>query len=220
MSETSHNNDARWPLATAWGLAGLVSLLAIVSWGQKFGWQLWPLSPYLLFPVLGVLAFSLMWVHYVIGAICDLCGASEATLKSYFRITGYLVLALLFLHPGLLIYQRFRDGFGLPPESYVSYVAPGLGWVALLGSVSLLIFLAFELHRFFGEKSWWQYVVDASDVAMLGILYHGLRLGNFYGWFRVLWLFYGVVFIAIVIRKYWFRFQATKRPASSGPFCM
>jgi hypothetical protein len=133
-------------------------------------------------------------------------------LASYFRITGYIVLVLICLHPGLLIYQRFRDGFGLPPHSYESYVAPGLGWVTLLGTTSLLVFLAFELRRFYGKRPWWRFVADASDVAMLAILYHGLRLGSQlqHGWYRGVWLFYAVMLIAALVYKYATRYQASR----------
>lgn len=213
MSESSQTSADRLVQYGAWGLAGLVSLLAILSWGQDYGWKLTPFSPYVFFPVLGTLAFSLMWSHYVTGTIREFAGVPTERLASYFRVTGYAVLVLICLHPGLLIYQRFRDGYGLPPSSYLSYVAPGLGWVAMLGAVSLLIFLAFELHRFFGNRSWWKYVVDASDFAMLAIFYHGLRLGQLHGWFQIIWWLYGIVLIGVLARKYWLRFSQTKKPA-------
>lgn len=191
----------------AWLLSGLVTTLSIVVWGQNYDWQLSQVSSYQFFPVLGLLAFSLMWAHYVAGAAREMLGVDKQVLRPWLRYTGYAVLICLFLHPGLLIYQLFRDGAGLPPGSYVQYVGPGLGWVAMLGSVSLLVFLAFEFHRVFGQKSWWHWVADASDVAMLAILYHGLRLGSDLqqGWFTVVWWLYGIVFIAILIRKYTLR---------------
>jgi hypothetical protein len=130
-------------------------------------------------------------------------------LADYFRITGWLVLGLICLHPGLLIYQRFRDGHGLPPGSYESYVAPGLGWVTLLGTASLLVFLAFEFHRRYGERRWWRYVQDASDLAMLAIIYHGLRLGSqLHGWFYYVWWFYAVTLVLVLIRKYVLRLRS------------
>ena len=49
----------------AWSLSVAVSLAAIFAWGQDFGWNLWPFSAYMVFPLLGLLAFSLMWSHYV-----------------------------------------------------------------------------------------------------------------------------------------------------------
>jgi hypothetical protein len=193
--------------AAAWLLGIVVSTLAVVAWRQSYGSHL-PLNAYLLFPLLGLLAFSLMWTHYVVGTFRELCHIHGPVTRTYYKVTGYTVLVLLCLHPGLLIYQRYRDGYGLPPHSYESYVAPGLGWITVLGSASLLVFLAFELHRFFGRRPWWRHVQDASDLAMLAVLYHGLRLGDQLqqGWFQTVWYFYGLSFIVILIRKYYLRF--------------
>lgn len=188
----------------AWGLAGLVSLLAIIAWGVNYEWDVWPINAYNLFPLLGLLAFSLMWCHYVSGALREILGLPPGVLRPYFRSTSYVVLVLLCLHPGLLIYQLFRDGAGLPPGSYMSYVAPGLSWVTLLGTVSLLVFLAFEFYRKYGDRPWFRYVRDASDLAMLAIVYHGFRLGGDLqqGWYHYVWWFYAITLSLVLIRKY------------------
>jgi hypothetical protein len=187
----------------AWSLSALVSALAIITWGGDNGWLLGHLSTYQLFPVLGLVAFSLMWTHYVVGAIRELADVPRGALRQFYQYTGYLVLVLICLHPGLLIYQRFRDGYGLPPGSYEHYVAPGLGWITLLGTVSLLVFLSFELRRFFYQRSWWHFIPEVGDFAMLAIVYHGLRLGSqLHGWYRSVWWFYAVVLMIILIRSY------------------
>ncbi|HET6924559.1 MAG TPA: DUF2127 domain-containing protein [Candidatus Saccharimonadales bacterium] len=188
-----------------WTIAVIVSALAFYVWGSSLEWRFAGLSPYQLFPLFGLLAFSLMWGHYVVGMLCRLF-LDRGKLDDYFRLTGYAVLVLILLHPGILVYQRFRDGFGLPPHSYETYVAPGLAWVTLLGTVSLLIFLAFELHRWFKDASWWKYVAAAGDLAMLAVFYHGLELGTHthVQWFRVVWYFYGVTLVGCLLYKYWF----------------
>lgn len=188
----------------AWLIVGLASLLAILVWGHDYGWRLTPFSPYQVFPLLGLLAFSIMWSHYINGALREMLGLKQSVLSTYYRSTSYVVLALICLHPGLLIYQRFRDGYGTPPHSYESYVAPGLGWITILGSASLLVFLAFEFRRVFGKKPWWHFVADASDFAMLAIVYHGLKLGGDLqqGWFRYAWYFYGITLVIVLVRKY------------------
>ncbi len=187
-----------------WTLTAIVSILAIYVWGHSFGWNLRAINAYQFFPLLGLLGFSIMWSHYMVGSIKDKF-LKNLVLDEYFRYTGYAVLAVIVLHPGILIYQRFRDGYGLPPGSYESYVAPGMGWITLLGTVSLLAFLAFEFHRKFGERSWWKYVISAGDAAMLAIFYHGLRLGSQLqgGWFRYVWYFYGLTLLIVIGKKYY-----------------
>jgi hypothetical protein len=192
-------------IAAAWGLSLTVSIIAVAAWGQDYDWQVIPVNAYQLFPLLGILAFSLMWAHYVVAVARELLGVDAKSLGSYFQYTGYGVLVLICLHPGLLILQRFRDGYGLPPGSYESYVAPGLGWITLLCTVSLFVFIAYEFHRKFGKRSWWHYVQEAGDIAMLAIFYHGLRLGGQLSsgsWFRTVWIFYGLVLIAVLLRSY------------------
>jgi hypothetical protein len=188
----------------AWSLSIISCLLAILAWGGNYNWKLLPLSAYTVFPLLGMLAFSLMWAHYVAGAVRELAGLDRLVLKRYFSITSAVVLGLILLHPGLLIWQRWRDGYGLPPGSATSYVAPGLGWVVVLGMISFFIFLAFEFHRLFGDRKWFQYVKDASDVAMLAILYHGWKLAVEFQpvWYRYVWIFYAIFLIAVLVRKY------------------
>lgn len=196
-------DKARLFQIAAWSLSVLVTVLAVVVWGQSFNWHL-SFDAYLVFPVLGLTAYSIMWSHYIAGTVRQLLGLDAKVLKDYYRWTGFAVLALICLHPGLLIYQRFRDGFGLPPHSYETYVAPGLGWVTLLGTASLLVFLAYEFHRKYGKRDWWHFVTEAGDLAMLAIFYHGLRLGLQlqHGWFRYVWWFYGITLVAVLIRSY------------------
>ncbi len=205
-------------LIGSWLLCALVCLLAILAWGMDYNWSVLPLNAYVLFPVLGLLAFSMMWTHYIIGTAREVAGIDESATKSYYHYTGWAVLILICLHPGLLIYQLFADGAGLPPLSYERYVGPGLGWITLLGSASLLVFLAFELHRYFDKKSWWHYVVDASDFAMLAIVYHGLRLGSSLqtGWYRYIWWFYALTLSAVLVRKYSMRLKAKPKANPTG----
>ncbi len=205
LSETREavRDTAFWCQTFAWSLAVIVLTLALIDWGQYFQWKVFPINNYVLFPLFGLLAFSLMWSHYVSAEVRKLAGLEPAVLKRYFEATSLLVVALICLHPGLLIYQRFRDGFGLPPHSYETYVAPGLGWVTLLGTVCLGIFLAYELRRKYGQRPWWHYMQALTDIAMLAIFYHALRLGQqVTGWYRVLWWFYGLTLAAILIHTY------------------
>jgi general stress protein CsbA len=194
-------------LALAWSISLSSTAIAILVWGNASNWQL-SFKAYLL----GLLAFSLMWSHYVAGFIRTSMGVHKSVLSGYFENTSLVVLALLFLHPGILILQRFRDGYGLPPHSTESYVAPGLGWVVILGTVAWFVFIAFEFRRKFGNRSWWKYVPMAGDVAMLAIVYHGLRIGDHLqtGWYRGLWVLYGIILVLILGNNYYRKYSQPK----------
>lgn len=185
--------------------------LAFVAWSQDNGWQLLGLPTYQLFPIFGLLAFSIMWSQYVIAAVKDYLGLSNA-IKRYFEVTSWFVLFAILLHPGLLVAQRYHDGYGLPPGSYESYVAPMQRWIVILGLASWLMFLAYEFKYFFGEKPWWKYIVLLNDVAIVAIFYHGLRLGQDIGhhWFRIIWYLYGIVLVSVLIYKYVHKFKLYK----------
>lgn len=188
--------------AYAYSLFAVVVGLGFIAWGQGFDWQFADISAYDLFPLFGILAFSIMWSHYVISAKALYLHVPSSAIKDYFRYTGFVVLASLLLHPGILIWQLWRDGFGLPPNSYLeNYVAVGSKWAVMLGMFALIMFLSYELHRKFSERKWWKYVSYASDIAMIFIFFHALELGPELqeGWFRIVWFFYGASYLISVI---------------------
>ena len=188
----------------SWGLAVIVLALALGVWAHNrlaFG----GLTTYKLFPILGLSAFSLMWTHYIVGALRRILKQDKKVVKLYSSVTGAVVLALILFHPGLLWYQLWRDGLGLPPKSYLhAYPSTGMHIALMLGSISLLIFLAFELKHHFEKKSWWKLVDYAQIAAMFFIFYHALTLGQevAHGWFRVVWYFYGLSLLAAVVYNY------------------
>ncbi len=175
-------------------LVSAVCALAFVAWASTLHWRFSAVSAYALFPLLGLIAFSILWSQYVLLVLLKLSSVKSKSLSTYFTVTGWLFLAAIFLHPSILIWQLWRDGFGLPPESYLRhYVAPGLEWAALLGTVSFLTFVAYESRRWLKDRSWWKWVAYASDVAALAIFIHSFKLGTTVqtGWFHYLWIFYG-----------------------------
>lgn len=197
-------SDRKLQLA-AWSLSLVASTVAFIAWGEGIRWRIGGVSTYKLFPLFGLLAFSIMWSHYIMGAVRRYMGASKEVLKDFFEITSMIVLLCILLHPGLLVWQLWRDGLGLPPLSYLNnYVANSARWAALLGSLSLIVFLSFELRRWFNKKKWWRYIEYASDVGMGLIFIHAFRLGGqlHSGWFRVVWWVYGISLVAALATIY------------------
>jgi hypothetical protein len=192
-------------VVAAWSLSALVAILAFIAWGASYQWRPANINAYTLFPLLGLVAFSVMWSHYIASVARQILTIPSHVLRKYFNVTSFIVLILICAHPGILIYQRYRDGFGLPPGSYHSYVAPGLGWITTLGSVCLLVFIAYEFRRKFKKNSWWRYTQYLVDAAMIGILYHSLKLGNQLqsGWLQKVWYFYGVSLVGCLIYQYY-----------------
>ena len=167
------------------------------------------LGIYELFPLLGMLAWLLMWMHYVGGSVKRYFGLSKDTkiLKRYFDVTSAIVLALILLHPGLLYVGLFKDGLGLPPISaFLVYYQLTARVALVLGSISLTVFLLFELRRWFREKSWWRYIEWANVIAMFLIFVHAVLIGGelYPGWFTALWVIFGLLLVLSITYNWLF----------------
>ena len=206
-------NKAKQLQIISWGLVVVVVAMAVaVWWSERMNGG--KLTVYSFFPLLGIAAFSIMWTHYISGSVRRKLGIEAKENKMYLTYSSLVVLALILLHPGLLIYQLNRDGFGLPPKSYLTvYAEPAMKLAIGFGTISLLIFLAFEFKKKFEKKSWWKFVEYAQLVAMGLIFYHGLTLGRELSvpWYRAVWFFYGISFVAAVAYNYWYDSSVKKR---------
>lgn len=201
----------------AWGSSAIATILAVIAWGQSFAWDFSALNTYLLFPVLGLIAFSLMWSHYLTAALRQYYKLGKEVTKSYFEVTSALVLGAILLHPGLLAYQSWRDGSGLPPGSSLNYLPNSKDFYILIAMFSLFVFLAYELRRWYQDKSWWKYVQYLSDVAIILIYIHGLNVGSQLqaGWFQIVWYLYGVTLAAALGFMYYQKLAA--KPPKKQP---
>lgn len=151
----------------AWALSALTSLVVIIAWGQARTWQLGSLDALSVFPLLGLLALSLLWSQYMVRVVRHRAGVDKTVLKKYFEITSSLVMIAILLHPGLLIVGLLQLGAGL--------AAPLATWGAILGALALLILLFHDLYGKFQMASWWKYVEIAADLAMLAIVVHSFK---------------------------------------------
>ncbi len=185
-------------LAIEWILGGLAVALPVLAWlGTR---TLNDITVYDIFPPLGLVAFGLMWTHFVMGALRRYSSYDKKRHGLYMPVSMGLVLGLIILHPGLLWLQLFKDGFGLPPGSYLTAYKTQQLYV-LLGSLGLAIFLSFELKRWFARKAWWKYVELLQIVGMAAIFIHALELGREVrsSWFMAVWWVYGITLAAAII---------------------
>jgi hypothetical protein len=203
------NLSVRQVQTAAWGTSAIVTLVAFFAWGQLYNWKI--SSLYQLFPLLGLWAFSLMWSHYIAAVIRQMSGQPREVLKDYFEFTSGAVLVLILLHPGILAYQLWQKGQGLPPASYYGYIGKGLKVFITIAALALVFFLLFELRRWLGQKKWWPLIGHLSDLGMILIFVHSLKLGSHLreGWFKYVWYFYGVTFIGALLYMYTTKYKAS-----------
>lgn len=185
-----------------WAMLIITITLGIIAWGQTVQWQIASLTPYQWFPLFGILAWLIMWTHYGSGYF-RVKNPSLKKPKYYAGLTGWMVLAFILLHPGILAFQQYRNDQGIPPESFINYVGEGLEIAVMAGSISLIIFLSFEVYDRMRTNTWVKKHALALSViqslAMTLIFVHGLRLGTSLGdgWFRIVWIAYGALLIPI-----------------------
>lgn len=183
-----------------WGILALSVFLSFLVWSANLDWDFGSVSIYGFFPLLGILAWMTMWTHYVTGAV-RIRNPKLVKSNYYSQLTGYLVLACLLLHPGLLAYAQNKNGEGLPPASFFAYTGDGLKLAVMFGSISLLIFLSFEVFDRLKDrkaiKKYWWLISLSQSLAMILIFVHGLRLGSNLqtNWFTIVWVAYGLLLI-------------------------
>lgn len=164
--------------------------------------------------LLGLYAFGLMWVHYVVDAF----NLEESTSRSYkfgYRLSRIMVLIAIIAHPLLINAYLFSLGYGLPPVSYETFLG-GAAWAVLLGWAALAAFIAFEFKS--KLKRFSRVIFHANAVAMFLVLIHGFLVGMvaLSGWFVWVWWLYTAVFtIAIGVRYHaWYGTNTARRTMS------
>ena len=173
------------------------------------------ITTYSLFPLLGLIAFGLMWAHYVSDALRRWYRVPKDALQSYFQLTSAIVLVCILLHPGLLQLQLYIDGLGPPPFSFFTIYPSLLERVAIIaGVIALICFLAFEFRRLYIDRPWWRFVQWANIGAMLLILWHGFILGGELSsdWFRIVWIGYAITFVLSAVYSHYDKQRSQHEP--------
>ncbi len=206
--------------ALTWGSLVLSLALVFTAWGSGLAWDTSVLSGYTLFPLLGMAAWVTMANHYYMGSLRILNPQLKKP-RSYGRVTGYAVLGFILLHPGILIAELWKSGYGLPPNSYLEYVGEGLRGSVLLGTFAFVLFLSFEAfmrlrHVPIITRHW--FIVSLSQcIAMTLIFFHSLQIGSNLqtGWLPYVWKAFGLLLLPcffLVLRADW----RTKQPTSKA----
>jgi hypothetical protein len=191
-----------------WAVGVTAVTLPYIAWSSAGGTIS---SPYSVFPLLGVWAWTLMWTHYMYGTLSLVSGKFKRS-KVYKSTSAYLVLAFILLHPGLLIYRLYEDTGMRPPESYISYVGEQNQLFIFFGTISLVTFLSYEIFKRIRAvaivKRMWFWISISQAIAMILIFIHGLKLGShlYGGWFQAYWVLLGCLLIpcfAVILRYDW-----------------
>lgn len=187
---------------TPWLLFLVVVLLGCGAYFSDQNWEIGAVfsSGLSIFPLLGIIAWSVMWTHFVYGALRIKYKLPKN--KIYSVSSGWLVLILILLHPGLLLLENYRSAQLLPPKSILIYTGESLLWAVLIAELALLIFLSYEVFNRIRDKAIikknWFWISLSQMLAMTLIFVHSLALGQNLkeGWFRYYWI---LMFVILVV---------------------
>ncbi len=183
-----------------WLFLLVVTLLPLLVWASNLGWRLKSVTTLTLFPFLGLWAWSIMWTHYAYGSLRIVYPELQKN-KIYSKITGYLVLGLILLHPGIVALSQWKFQHKLPPGSYYGYVDSSMKLFIVFGAIALLTLLSFDVferlkHKAIVQRNW-HWVSFSQMLAMLLIFVHSLELGQTFSssWFEFYWVALGALLI-------------------------
>lgn len=171
----------------------------------------------LLFPLVGLYAFTLVWAQLLLGAGMSLWRRVFSWIEPFHRAQGAFVLLLAVLHPTMIAY-----GYGL--ELYLSrqYVAPELLPYLYLGYFQLLLLFCTVgtaiLMKWKRLKHLWLYVHVANYAVFISAWLHGWFLGSDvrFSNLKYLWIMYGVTALLAVMIRLYNRFKPVSSRVSTG----
>ncbi|MEK7138259.1 MAG: hypothetical protein AAB787_01995 [Patescibacteria group bacterium] len=155
-----------------------------------------------LFPLFGILAFVLLWLHAISGAF-------EPWLRKYIDFdqfvqnTSLVIFVCIILHPLLLLIPVSFNS--TPIFTYGSLYI----WLAIIGWLLLITYdigkLLKKKYIFFVQN--WNNILLISNIGFILTFFHSLGVGDDLqsGLLRIIWIFYGVTAILAIIYTYGIR---------------
>lgn len=150
-----------------------------------------------LFPIFGLLAFTLLWLHAISGVFEEWL-REKFNFDAFVHYTALIILVSILLHPLLLLILLDFNLLGI--------WSGGTG--VRLGVIGLFLLLTYDVgkllkrHRFFSRN--WNAILIVSNIGFVLAFFHSLMLGSDVqaGWMRGLWIFYGATAIPALIYTY------------------
>jgi hypothetical protein len=150
-----------------------------------------------LFPIFGLLAFTLLWLHAVSGAFEEWL-RERFDFDAFVNTTAMAILASMLLHPLLVLVLLDFNILGI--------WAGGTG--IRLGIIGLFLLLTYDIGKMLKRREFfsrnWNAILIISNIGFVLTFFHSLMLGSDLqnGWMRSLWIFYGATAIPALVYTY------------------
>jgi len=153
-----------------------------------------------LFPLFGLAAFSLLWLHAVSGPF-EPWMRKHINFDLYVQRTAWLILVCIIAHPLLLLASLNFSITNLFIVYGSTFIVVGIaGWVLLI-SYDIIKPLR-KSYPFFAKH--WTLVLAISNIGFLLTFVHSIFLGSDLqtGFLRVVWIFYGITAFFSIVYTY------------------
>lgn len=152
-----------------------------------------------LFPLFGLAAFSLLWLHAISG-VFEPWLRKNFNFDRFVHATATLILVCIIAHP-LLLLISLNFSFG---KIFLFGDADDI-WLAIIGWALLITYdvgKALKKHNFFVRN--WNKILLISTIGFLLTFFHSIGIGSDLqsGLLRTIWIFYGVTAILATIYTY------------------
>jgi len=144
-----------------------------------------------IFPALGLVGFSVMWLHVVGGPFKSQL-EKLVDFEQYVFYTSVVVFISLILHPTLLILALALNG-----GSFYDYTPEGKEYLIDIAIIAWVIFITYDILRVLKNRGvfikHWEVIRLISTLGFFLVLVHSLGVGRDLqgGPLRVVWMFYG-----------------------------
>lgn len=177
-------------------LAVLYPLATVIS-ARK--WALDDTLVYNLFPIFGVLSFTILWLHVISGVFEE--GLRKLiNFDLYVRRTAWIIFASIIMHPLLALFT-----FDFSLWNIIDVYGR---WPIVLAVTAWLLLITYDIGRLLHEKDFfarhWRKVLFISTVGIIFSFFHSIWIGGDLqeGPLRILWIFYGVTAILATIYNF------------------
>lgn len=163
-----------------------VLLCPIFIWFRNEDFASNPVSLSAIFPMLGLCAFTIMWLH-VVGSTFETQLKEYINFEKFVGYSSFVVLVLILLHPTLFL---FSVGFSALGGIFFSG-NPTLYWLAVIGWCMLI---TYDLRKLFHKKDFvlrhWKKINVISTIGFFVIFFHAIGLGGDLqdGFLRIFWI--------------------------------
>lgn len=183
----------RLPKLAVWLLAGLAVFYPLYVWFSNADLTMDKGVWLELFPALGLLAFSTMWLHIVGGAMREKLN-KYIDFQQFVAVSSLVVLSSIILHPLILTIGLQVNGGG----SVYDYITDGRNYLIWLAVTAWFIFVGYDILKLFKTQAivarHWQVIKFVATLGFFLTLVHSLGIGGDLqsGSLKMVWWFYGL----------------------------